>query len=253
MATNILYDPGFNMSVVVSDPATPSSGDAVRWNDMTGIALTDEGDGGNATGYTTVNFGGFIADIPVTAEAGAIAAGDKVYYDDAIDGLNNDSKNGYFYGYAREAVADTETTTIEVWHPGQPLKGDLTERDLAKVANDNAVAGLPVLHVIAVAGGAAANEDIIVNSKVRVIDAWAQHTGGAGEASDTIQLFNGANAISDAMAWSGADNAIVRAATLDDAYSEVAAGGTLRATTTDSDAGDDVGAGLVYVLCIPVA
>jgi predicted RecA/RadA family phage recombinase len=253
MAQNILYDPGFEMSVVVTDPAAPNSGDAVRWNNMTGIALVDEGDGGNAATETTVNFGDFIADIPVTGEAGAIAVGDKLYYDDAIDGLNNDAQNGYFFGYAREVVEDAATTTIEVWHPGQALAGALTERDLAKVAADNAVAGIPVLHQIAVAGGAAANEDIVVNSKVKVIDAWAQHTGGAGEASDTIQLFNGANAISDAIAWSGADNVLVRAGTLNDANTEIAAGGTLRVTTVDDDSGDDVGAGIVYVLCVPVA
>jgi len=88
---------------------------------------------------------------------------------------------------------------------------------------------------------------------VRVIDVWAVHTGGAGEASDTIQVLNGTNAITDAMDWSGADNAIVRAGEINDANHEIAAAGTLRVTTTDDDAGDDVGAGKVYVLCMVVA
>lgn len=131
--------------------------------------------------------------------------------------------------------------------------GILTGDEAANVANDQTTAALPVLYVIAIAGGAAGNKDITITQKVRVIDVWAQHTGGAGEASDTIRVYNGASAITDAMSWAGADNVIVRAASIDDAASTISASGTLRVTTTDADAGTDVGAGLVYVLAIPVA
>jgi hypothetical protein len=131
--------------------------------------------------------------------------------------------------------------------------GELDGSASANVANNQTTPGLPVVFVVAITGGAAADTDITIVGKHRVIDAWAQHTGGAGEASDTIQVKNGANAITDAMDWSGADNVIVRAASIDDANSEIADSGTLRVTTTDDDAGDDVGAGVVYVLAIPVA
>lgn len=144
----------------------------------------------------------------------------------------------------------TSTTCIVAFDADKQLIDGMA---VELAANDSTVGALPILFTVAVAGGAAANEDITVAQKLRVIDAWAQHTGGAGEASDTIQVFNGANAISDAMDWSGVDNAVVRAASLDDAYTAIAKGGTLRVTTTDNDAGDDVGAGLVYVLAIPVA
>ena len=77
--------------------------------------------------------------------------------------------------------------------------------------------------------------------------------GIAGEASDTIQVLNGSNAITDAMSWAGADKAVIRAASIDDAYHKIAAGGTLRVTTTDNDSGGDVGAGVVYVLGVRVA
>lgn len=155
-------------------------------------------------------------------------------------------------GVAAESASDGEIFSL-VLMPHTNHVGLLDADNLATVANDNALGGLLVTHVTAVAGGAAANEDITVTDKFRVIDCWAQHTGGAGEANDTIQLFNGANAISDAMDWSGVDNAIVRAGSLDDAYTEVAAAGTLRVTTVDNDSGGDVGAGLVYTLGILVA
>lgn len=137
--------------------------------------------------------------------------------------------------------------------PLAALVSQLNGSHVDEVANDQTTPGLPVIIPIAVAGGAAGNEDVVLTQKVRVIDVWAQHTGGAGEASDTIRLYNGANAISDAMSWAGADAAIVRAASIDDAYADVAAAGTLRVTTTDNDAGSDVGAGIVYVLAIPIA
>lgn len=123
----------------------------------------------------------------------------------------------------------------------------------ANVAADNVIGGIPVLHVVAVAGGAAANEDVTLTHKTRVVDVFAVHTGGNGEASDTIQVKNGTNAITDAMSWAGNDQTIVRAASINDAYHEIAAGGTLRVTTTDNDTGGDVGAGIVYVLGMRVA
>ncbi len=278
MAKNIVYDPGYNLSVVVTDPATPKSGDAVRFGSLTGIALTDEGKGGNEATKTSCNFGPFVADLPVVAEAAAINVGDALFYDDAIDGVNNDAVNGYFYGFALEAIGNGLTDTINVLHTPSPGAGTLANDSvttakipngavtevkiaaatltglIAKVVTDaNVIGGLPVLHRINIAGGAAGNTDVVLTHKTRVIDAWVVHTGGAGEANDTIQVKNGANAISNAMDWSGADAALVRAASIDDAQHEIAAGGTLRVTTTDDDAGGDVGAGIVYVLGIRVA
>jgi len=132
--------------------------------------------------------------------------------------------------------------------------GELTGNVVATVADANVIGGLPVLHRINIAGGAAGNTDVVLTHKTRIIDAWAVHTGGAGEANDTIQVLSVAGgAITDAMSWAGADAAIVRAASIDDANHEVAAGDTLRVTTTDDDGGGDVGAGVVYVLGVRVA
>lgn len=131
--------------------------------------------------------------------------------------------------------------------------GVLDGSNVKNVTEDAVIGGIPILFAVAVAGGEAGNEDVVSTHKVRVIDVWAIHEGGAGEVSDTLQIFNGANALTDAMDWAGADQAVVRALEIDDAYHEIAAGGTLRVTTTDADAGDDVGAGVVYVLALRVA
>ena len=123
MAKNLILQPGYQFKVVVTDPAAPNSGDAVRYGNMTGVALLDEGDGGVAATETVVDFGPAIWDLPVTAESGAIAVGDALYYDDAIDGLNNDSAE-YFFGFALEAVA-SGTDTINVIHCPSPGAGTL--------------------------------------------------------------------------------------------------------------------------------
>ncbi len=159
-------------------------------------------------------------------------------------------QNGAFVADAatRALFADDFVTEAKI------NDGELTGNVVAEVADANVIGGLPVLHRINIAGGAAGNTDVVLTHKTRIIDVWAVHTGGAGEAGDTIQVLSVlGGAITDAMSWAGADAAIVRAASIDDANHEVAAGDTLRVTTTDSDAGGDVGAGVVYALGIRVA
>lgn len=72
--------------------------------------------------------------------------------------------------------------------------------------------------------------DIVVGRKVEVIDVLCQKQNGAG-AGNTMQVKNGATAISDAIACV-TDNALTRAGTIDDAQSTISAGGTLRLTAT---------------------
>lgn len=116
-------------------------------------------------------------------------------------------------------------------------------------ANANVIGGIPVVHRIDIAAGANADTDVVLTHKTRVIDAWLVLTG-AGVASAVLTVKNGATAITDGMAASGSDKALVRAATIDDAQHEIAAAGTLRVT---GSAGATQPAATVYVLGLRVA
>jgi len=99
-----------------------------------------------------------------------------------------------------------------------------------EVAEANVIGGLLVVFMIPIAAGALGDTNVVMTHKVRVLEAHLI-LRGAGVATTTLQVKNGANAITDAMAASGADQAIVRAASIDDANYEIAAGGTLRVTS----------------------
>ena len=120
MATNIKrYLQGhFALPVIVTNPTTPSSGDPVRYGELTGIALTDEGEGGNGATYTTVEFGACVADVSVKAVDGsgnsAVAVGDTIYYVDADTPKLSKKASGYFFGFAMEAITSGSTDTINV-------------------------------------------------------------------------------------------------------------------------------------------
>lgn len=120
MADNVKYKPGWQLSVACSHPATPASGDPVRYGEMTGIALTDEGDGGNESTNTTVDFGPFVAEFSVKGVDGsgnsAVAVGDKLYYTDADTPVLNKKNTGRFFGYALGAVSSGATAAIPVLH-----------------------------------------------------------------------------------------------------------------------------------------
>ena len=112
MATNLKKDDARYLSeVAATAPATASSGDPVVVGQIPGVALTDEGEGGNASGNITVDTAG-IYTLSVVGAADAIAAGDIVYYDG--DELNDDSSNGTRFGYALGAVGSGATASIDV-------------------------------------------------------------------------------------------------------------------------------------------
>jgi predicted RecA/RadA family phage recombinase len=132
MATNITeYLAAYGRSVTVTHPTTPSSGDPVLWNSITGVAITDEGDGQNDATDTSVLFGDYVATLRVVPFVGAVGArsaadvavGDAIYYDSTVSASESSALNanslGIFFGYALSSVASGAGGTgaeISVWH-----------------------------------------------------------------------------------------------------------------------------------------
>ena len=115
-------------------------------------------------------------------------------------------------------------------------------------AAGSAKAGVPILFRFDLAAGANADNDITLEFPILVVDAWLQ-LQGAGVASSVMTIKNGSNAISQAMATTGSDQAVVRNATLNDATSMIPAGGILRAT---SSGGASQPAQQVFVLALRI-
>lgn len=129
MATNMTRDDIYRIPVVCSDPATPASGDPVRYGLLTGVALVAESAGGNATGETTVDFGPREWNLSVKAvnDSGnsAVAKGDAIFYVDADTPKLSKKSSGYFFGIASEAITSGSTATIKVMHIPSPGAGTL--------------------------------------------------------------------------------------------------------------------------------
>jgi hypothetical protein len=119
---------------------------------------------------------------------------------------------------------------------------------LPNLAAANIVGVPPVIHRVDVAAGANASIDTVLTHKTRVIDSFLI-LRGAGVGSATLQVKNGATAITEAMAASGSAKALVRAATIDTAQWEIAAGGTLRVTGAGGASMPDA---TVYVIGVRV-
>jgi hypothetical protein len=180
----------------------------------------------------------------------SLTPGDVYYLGTTAGRLDTAATTGDSLGTAM-AVSSTDVMVIRT----SPLNlnavadGALTGTKVGTVADDNVVGGIPVLHRIDITAGALADTDVVLTHKTRVIDAWLV-LRGAGVATTTLQVKNGATAITDAMAASGSDQDLVRAASLNDAAWEIAAGGTLRVTSATGATQPDA---TVFVLGIRVA
>jgi len=116
------------------------------------------------------------------------------------------------------------------------MAGVLNAKSVATVADANVIGGIEVAHRIAIADAATADTDVVLTYKTMITQIEVIKTGGAGGASDTVQVKNGSTAITDAMSINVADKIIVRPSTLDDAQMTIAAGGTLKITCTKAAA-----------------
>lgn len=118
MARNQVFENGDYLSLPATAPASPVSGDPVLVGQLPGVALTDEGDGGNAAANTSIHFSG-VYDLPVKGEGAAgnaaVGIGDILYYEAGqVPPLNKDATNGVRFGYALETVESGATATIRV-------------------------------------------------------------------------------------------------------------------------------------------
>lgn len=126
------------------------------------------------------------------------------------------------------------------------LKGVMDGRIVRAMDDGEDFGFIPVMMRIDTATGGTNSVSLTMERKFTVIDAHAV-LKGAGTASDAYQVFNGSNAISDAVDISSAsDKDIVRIGEIDDARMEIAAGGTLKVTSTGGNT--DNPALSVYVL-----
>lgn len=115
MATNL--DSLTPIRVACSHPATPSSGDPVRFGVLPGVALDDEDSGGD----TTVDIRARVYDLTVDDNAGTgISPGDTIYYHDTGTGTPTTSLNNSataadaVFGISLGTVATNATTSIRV-------------------------------------------------------------------------------------------------------------------------------------------
>jgi len=97
--------------------------------------------------------------------------------------------------------------------------------------------GIPVRLSLVIPDGSTGNVDFTgLPYKVRVREARVVKTSAAGGASDTVRVANGAttNWITNAFDINVADQTVVRATTIDDAFYDLAAGATIRVVRTKS-------------------
>lgn len=141
MATNFVRDLNAwpAMPFAVTNPTTPLSGQPVRVGELTGVALTDEGDGGNAASETTVHIGLAVWSLSVKGvdDSGnsAVALYDPIYYVDADTPHLSKKASGYVFGYALGTVNSGSTATIDVMHvPAGSWQGTVNTSDLASGA-----------------------------------------------------------------------------------------------------------------------
>jgi predicted RecA/RadA family phage recombinase len=111
MAKNEVFKDGDNLAVTVSHPASPVTGDPVRYGELVGVATTSEDPD---SGKTSVTFKG-VHDLSVKGTTGsdaAVAPGDKLYYVDANTPPISKTSSGRFVGYAVEGPGYTSGNLV---------------------------------------------------------------------------------------------------------------------------------------------
>lgn len=135
MATNRKHKDGLHLALTVSNPATPVSGGPVRIGKLTGVAIVDEGEGGNTATQTTVDMSHAVWSLLVDDDTAAgITPGTVLYYHDTATGsptttnINNKSVGAdAVFGFALGTLAANATGVMDVLHIPQAQVPDLVE------------------------------------------------------------------------------------------------------------------------------
>jgi len=183
---------------------------------MTGVALTDEAEGGNATGYTTVDFTMKVWDLSVegTDEDGnsAVAVGDALFYADADGATLSKDPTGYFFGFAMEAVNSAATATINVLHvPQSSLEGlqGVELADMADLAQGSIIIGGASDRPTALDGSTDAQilvgDGTTMTSVAVSGDATIDNTGAVSLAADSVGKAEFAGGINKMVIIAGQD------------------------------------------------
>jgi predicted RecA/RadA family phage recombinase len=117
MATNLHKDDRRYLTGAATQPATPVAGDPVLLGQIPGVALTGEGEGGNASGEITIDTEGIynlaVGGVDANGNS-AVTPGDIVYYTAGDTPKLNKKNTGVRFGYALGAVESGQTATIPV-------------------------------------------------------------------------------------------------------------------------------------------
>lgn len=168
---------------------------------------------------------------------------------DAATALAKIAANAFDATFCASAFASASIPQAKLVRIDSTVPADLAS--VAAGALTAAMIGVPVVVPLTIPDAATGDVDFTgMPFKMRVIEAWAVKTTGAGNAGNSWQVKNGAAAITEPMVDPVTDQKVVRCTDLNDANHEIAAAGTLRVTRTK--VGGDASC-LLYVMLVRVA
>jgi hypothetical protein len=270
MLNQVIHD-SWVLPVVCTEPAAPSGGDPIRFGFLTGVAVDDENAAGvtvvdfgqrvwdlsvkddvgggiavgdtlfydsatdaldNDTGGTPFGYALEVVGIGATTVINVLHVpghGAATLGAGVIAAANIAANAVEAAAIKADAVTTAKILNANVT-AAKLAAESVTGAKAAESANADVLGAVPLLYHASIAD-ASADTDIVVTSKIRVVDFWILNKGAAAHAAnDVVTLKNGADAISNAVAKTAATDIIVRATTLDDSKTDIADGGTMKFT-----------------------
>jgi hypothetical protein len=134
--------------------------------------------------------------------------------------------------FAQTVLDDADAATARATL-GVTEATNLTGAAMAVLADVAVIGGIPVVHTFAIPAAASADYDITLTHKTEVLSvSFQKRAAAAGGVSLSVTVKNSTNAVTNAVNMNAAgDTDMFNASTIDDAFSVIAAGGTLRVTT----------------------